>query len=117
MEKAYQYYEDLGIHAIKTGYAGGLVPKGEFHHGQYMVRHHQKVIETAAKHQLAIDAHEPSKATGLRRTYPNFMTREGVRGMEFNGWADENPPSHTTILPFTRILGGQIIRREFFRSI
>ena len=108
LEKAYQYYEDLGIHAIKTGYAGGLVPKGEFHHGQYMVRHHQKVIETAAKHQLAIDAHEPIKATGLRRTYPNFMTREGVRGMEFNGWADENPPSHTTILPFTRILGGPV---------
>ncbi len=108
MEKAYQFYEDLGIHAIKTGYAGGLVPKGEFHHGQYMVRHHQKVIETAAKHQLAIDAHEPIKATGLRRTYPNFMTREGVRGMEFNGWADENPPSHTTILPFTRILGGPV---------
>ena len=108
LEKAYQYYEDLGIHAIKTGYAGGLVPKGEFHHGQYMVRHHQKVIESAAKHQLAIDAHEPIKATGLRRTYPNFMTREGVRGMEFNGWADENPPSHTTILPFTRILGGPV---------
>lgn len=108
LEKAYQFYEDLGIHAIKTGYAGGLVPKGEFHHGQYMVRHHQKVIETAAKHQLAIDAHEPIKATGLRRTYPNFMTREGVRGMEFNGWADENPPSHTTVLPFTRILGGPV---------
>tara|TARA_B100000678_G_scaffold82230_2_gene68400 strand:+ start:37487 stop:39580 length:2094 start_codon:yes stop_codon:yes gene_type:complete len=108
MEKAFQFYEDLGIHAIKTGYAGGLVPKGEFHHGQYMVRHHQKVIETAAKHQLAIDAHEPIKATGLRRTYPNFMTREGVRGMEFNGWADENPPSHTTILPFTRILSGPV---------
>lgn len=108
MEKAYQFYEDLGIHAIKTGYAGGIVPKGEFHHGQYMVRHHQKVIDVAAKHKLAIDAHEPIKATGLRRTYPNFMTREGVRGMEFNGWANENPPSHTTILPFTRILGGPV---------
>ncbi|MBW2961986.1 glycoside hydrolase family 97 protein [Mesonia aestuariivivens] len=108
MEKAFQFYEDLGIHAIKTGYAGGIVPKGEFHHGQYMVRHHQKVIETAAKHQLAINAHEPIKATGLRRTYPNFMTREGVRGMEFNGWSHENPPSHTAILPFTRILGGPV---------
>jgi alpha-glucosidase len=73
-----------------------------------MVRHHQKVIETAAKYQIGLDAHEPIKATGIRRTYPNFMTREGVRGMEFNAWSEGNPPEHTTILPFTRVLGGPV---------
>jgi alpha-glucosidase len=108
LEPAFQLYKDNGIHYVKTGYAGQIVPKGEYHHGQYMVRHHQKVIETAAKYQIGLDAHEPIKATGIRRTYPNFMTREGVRGMEFNAWSEGNPPEHTTILPFTRVLGGPV---------
>ena len=75
----------------------------EWHHGQYMVEHHQRVIETAAKYGIMINAHEPIKDTGLRRTYPNFMTREGARGQEYNAW-DDNPPDHVTILPFTRLL-------------
>lgn len=106
MEKAFKYYHDLGIGAVKTGYAGPINPEGEFHHGQFMVRHYRKVVEMAAKYQIMIDAHEPIKDTGIRRTYPNMMTREGVRGMEYNAWSEPSPPNHTTILPFTRGLSG-----------
>jgi len=98
----------LGIRTVKTGYAGQIVPKGEFHHGQYMIRHYRKVLETAAKYNIMLDVHEPIKPTGLRRTYPNMMTREGVRGMEWNAWSEGNIPEHTTIIPFTRMLGGPI---------
>ena len=94
-----------GIHALKTGYAGRITGK-QFHHGQYMVRHYQKVIEEAARRQIMIDAHEPIKATGIRRTWPNFMCREGARGMEWNAWSAGNKPEHQTILPYTRLLGG-----------
>jgi glucan 1,4-alpha-glucosidase len=106
LEKSFQLYKDLGIHAVKTGYAGEIRPKGERHHGQYMIRHYQKVVELAAKYQIAINAHEPSKDTGLRRTWPNFMSREGLRGGEYEAWSAGNPPEHTLILPFTRYLGG-----------
>jgi alpha-glucosidase len=108
LDAAFQLYRDLGIHHLKTGYAGGIIPKGEYHHGQWMVRHYRKVIEKAADYQISINAHEPIKATGLRRTWPNMMTREGVRGMEYNAWSEGMPPEHTTILPFTRVLGGPI---------
>lgn len=108
LDTAFQLYQDLGIHHVKTGYAGGVIPKGEYHHGQWMVRHYRKVVEKAAEYQIGINAHEPIKATGLRRTYPNMMTREGVRGMEYNAWSEGMPPQHTTILPFTRVLGGPI---------
>ena len=94
-----------GIHALKTGYAGRITGK-QYHHGQFMVRHYQKVIEEAAKRQIMIDAHEPIKATGIRRTWPNFMCREGARGMEWNAWSAGNKPEHQTILPYTRLLGG-----------
>jgi hypothetical protein len=108
LENAFAFYNELGIRAVKTGYAGQIIPKGEYHHGQYMVRHYRKVLETAAKYRIMLDAHEPIAATGLRRTYPNMMTREGVRGMEYNAWSDGNPPEHTTIIPFTRMLSGPI---------
>ena len=108
LEPAYKLYNSLGIHVVKTGYAGGIVPKGEHHHGQWMVRHYRRVVKTAAKYHIAVDAHEPIKDTGIRRTWPNMMTREGVRGMEYNAWSEGNPPEHTTILPFTRGLGGPI---------
>ncbi|OQX97528.1 MAG: alpha-glucosidase [Bacteroidetes bacterium 4572_117] len=106
MEKAFGLYKSLGIHMVKTGYAGAITPSGQYHHGQYMVNHYRKVVELAAKYKLVVDAHEPIKATGIRRTYPNMMTREGARGMEWNGWSDGNPPEHHVILPFTRILAG-----------
>lgn len=107
MNDAFAKLHNNGIRTLKTGYAGPI-PNGQFHHGQKMVQHYRKVIETAAKYHLMIDAHEPIKATGISRTYPNMMTREGARGMEWNGWSEGNPPEHHVILPFTRCLGGPI---------
>ncbi len=110
LEDAYAFLQNHGMKAVKTGYVehGDTLTNGEYHHGQYYVRHFQKVIETAARHQVAVVAHEPIKATGKRRTYPNMISREGARGQEYNAWAEDggNPPSHTTILPFTRMLAG-----------
>lgn len=105
LDNAYKWYADLGVHSVKTGYAGGL-PGGHNHHGQFNVRHYRKVVQTAAKYHTTIDAHEPIKDTGIRRTYPNMMTREGARGMEWNAWSEGNPPEHHVLLPFTRLLGG-----------
>jgi len=108
LETAFSLYEQLGIPAVKTGYAGKILPEGQHHHGQWMVNHYQKVVETAARYRLMIDAHEPIKPTGLYRTWPNMMTREGARGQEYNAWSSGNPPDHTTILPFTRGLAGPL---------
>lgn len=105
LDSALDWAASYGIRAIKTGYAGAI-PGAHKHHGQYMVRHYQKVVEAAAARQIMINAHEPIKATGIRRTWPNFMSREGARGMEWNAWSAGNPPEHQTILPFTRLLGG-----------
>lgn len=70
------------------------------------MRHYRKVVQTAAKYHTTLDVHEPIKDTGIRRTYPNMMTREGARGMEWNAWSEGNPPSHHVTLPFTRLLAG-----------
>ena len=105
MDHAMQWYTDHGIHLLKTGYAGAF-PDGYLHHSQYGVNHYQRVVETAARHQMTLDAHEPIKDTGIRRTWPNMMTREGARGMEWNAWSEGNPPSHHVMLPFTRLLSG-----------
>lgn len=106
LEQAFDLYRQLGIVAVKTGYAGQILPKGFHHHGQFMVRHYRRVVEEAAKRNIMINAHEPIKDTGIRRTWPNMLSREGARGMEYNAWSEGNPPEHTTILPFTRLLGG-----------
>jgi alpha-glucosidase len=108
LDSAFGLYQRLGIGAVKTGYVGNLTPAGDAHHGQYMVRHWRTVIEAAARHHLMLDAHEPIKDTGERRTYPNMMTREGARGQEYNAWSEDggNPPEHETILFFTRLLAG-----------
>ncbi len=110
LDTAYRLMQQLGIHAVKTGYVGKIIPKGEYHHGQWMVNHYRKVLETAAKYQIAINAHEPIKATGIRRTYPNAIAREGLRGQEFNAWSVDggNPPEHLPIVAFTRMLAGPI---------
>lgn len=110
LDTAYRLMERLGIHSVKTGYVGKIIPKGEYHHGQWMVNHYRKVLEQGAKYQVAINAHEPIKATGLRRTYPNAIAREGLRGQEFNAWAADggNPPEHISIVAFTRMLAGPI---------
>ena len=114
---AFDLYEELGVTRVKTGYVAGTswlkwvdedgVPHYEYHDGQFAVQHHMKVIEEAARRGISINPHEPVKDTGLRRTYPNWVTREGARGQEYNAWGQPpNPPEHTTILPFTRMLSG-----------
>jgi alpha-glucosidase len=110
-------YARLGIDSVKTGYvadAGGVKALGEdgkihfeWHDGQVMSRHHLKVVTEAAQRHIAVVAHEPIKDTGLRRTYPNWVAREGARGMEYNAWGNPpNPPEHEANLVFTRMLGG-----------
>jgi hypothetical protein len=109
LDTAYSLMKELGIHAVKTGYVGPIIPEGEYHHGQWMVNHYRKVLAKAAQSEVMIIAHEPIKATGIRRTYPNMVAREGLRGSEFNSpWGGGNPPEHLTIVPFTRMLGGPI---------
>lgn len=108
LDEAFTLYRDLGIPAVKTGYAGAIFPRGYHHHGQWMVRHYRMVVEKAARYGLMLDVHEPIKDTGISRTYPNMMTREGVRGTEYNAWETGNPPDHMTILPFTRMLAGPL---------
>lgn len=105
LETAMQRYAGLGVHAIKTGYAGGF-RDGQLHHSQYGVRHYQRVVETAARYGIVIDAHEPIKDTGIRRTWPNMMTREGARGMEWNAWSEGNSAEYLCTLPFVRLLSG-----------
>ena len=122
LDSALALYARLGVDALKTGYVGGgrgmlrtdgpgLAPGDsafEWHHGQFMVRHHARVVETAARYRVTVDIHESVKDTGLRRTWPNLVSREGARGQEWNAWAPDggNPPEHETVLPFTRLLGG-----------
>lgn len=105
LDSAFKWYKSLGIDNVKTGYAGGM-PDGQVHQGQFGVRHFQKVVETAARYGITINGHEIIKDTGIRRTWPNMMSRECARGMEWNGWSAGNPPSHYEILPFTRLLSG-----------
>ncbi len=114
---ALDLYAKLGIDSVKTGYvadAGGVQAMGadgrihfEWHDGQVQARHHLRVVEEAAKRKIAVNPHEPIKDTGLRRTYPNWVSREGARGMEYNAWGDPpNPPEHEVNLVFTRMLAG-----------
>jgi alpha-glucosidase len=115
---ALDLYARLGVDSFKTGYvcddgqvdrrnpAGGPLLR-EWHDGQFMARHHLKVVQEAAARRLAVNPHEPIKDTGLRRTYPNWISREGARGMEYNAWGQPpNPPEHEVNLVFTRMLSG-----------
>ena len=108
LDSAFALYRSLGIDAIKSGYVTDTIDGGHSHYSQAMVRHHRKVIETAARYGIMLDVHEPVHDTGERRTWPNMMTREGARGQEYNAWGSEggNPPEHETILFFTRLLAG-----------
>jgi len=117
MEAGLDLYARHGVDAVKTGYVADASqaqvrgPDGRihraWHEGQAMAQHHQRVVEAAARRKIAINAHEPIKDTGLRRTWPNFVSREGARGMEFNAWGDPaNPPEHEVNLVFTRLLAG-----------
>lgn len=118
LEEAMKLYDRLGIRVVKTGYvadAGGIIAPGdgpgeirmEYHDGQRQVQHHQRVVETAAKYRIAVNPHEPVKDTGLRRTWPNWVAREGARGMEYNAWGQfANGPDHEPTLVYTRMLSG-----------
>ena len=118
LDDAMKLYGQLGVKAVKTGYvadAGGIIAPGdtpgttrmEWHDGQRQVQHHLKVVQAAAKYKVAVNPHEPIKDTGLRRTYPNWVAREGARGMEYNAWgAFANGPDHEPTLVYTRMLSG-----------
>ncbi len=117
MADAFDLYESVGVRQVKTGYvadAGEIkridrdgVARYEWHDGQFMADHHIRVLKEAAKRKISINPHEPVKDTGLRRTYPNWLSREGARGQEYNAWGiPPNPPEHTAILPYTRMLSG-----------
>jgi len=108
LDSAFALYQRLGINAIKSGYVADTVGGGHSHYGQFAVRHHRKVMETAARYGIMVNAHEPIHDTGERRTFPNMMSREGARGQEYNAWSNDggNPPEHETILFFTRLLAG-----------
>ena len=107
LEAAYNYYASQGVHYIKTGYAGSMMTingRREFHHSQLGVNHYQKTVELAAKKHICLDIHEPIKGTGIERTWPNLLSREGARGQEYEGGAIS--PSHACFLPYTRLLAG-----------
>jgi hypothetical protein len=106
MDDAYTFMKENGYDAVKTGYVGKIIPRGEWHDGQWMVNHYNRVARKAAEYKIMIDVHEPVRPTGLHRTYPNWLACEAARGNEFNAWSVGSPPEHETILPFTRLMGG-----------
>jgi len=106
MDTAYRFMKANGYDAVKTGYVGHIIPRGEHHDGQWMVNHYLRVAQKTAAYKIMLDAHEPVRPTGLHRTYPNWLACEAARGMEFNAWSEGNRPNHDVILPFTRFMGG-----------
>lgn len=106
LDEAFRFMKEYGYDAVKTGYVGRIIPRGEHHDGQWMVNHYLRVVQKAAEYKISIDSHESVRPTGLQRTYPNWLASEAARGNEFNAWSVGNPPEHETILPFTRFIGG-----------
>ncbi|MBD5304833.1 MAG: glycoside hydrolase family 97 protein [Bacteroides sp.] len=105
LDRAFQFMKDNNYDAVKTGYVGAIIPRSEHHTSQWMVDHARHVIERAADYKIMVDSHEAPRPTGLCRTYPNWLAQESARGGEFESMGG-NPPSHTCILPFTRLKGG-----------
>jgi glucan 1,4-alpha-glucosidase len=105
LDKAYQFMVDNGYHAVKSGYVGNILPRGEHHYGQWMNNHYLYCVTKAADYKIMVDAHEAVRPTGLCRTYPNLIGNESARGTEYEAFGGNNP-DHTTILPFTRLQGG-----------
>jgi hypothetical protein len=106
LDRAMDLMKQYGYPAVKSGYVGKIIPRGEFHDGQTMVNHFNFVAKRMADNKLMVNSHESSRPTGCHRTYPNYIAAEAARGNEFNAWSNGNPPMHETILPFTRLLGG-----------
>ena len=105
LDSALMRYAGLGMHNLMTDFSGTL-PDGCSRRSQYGVRHCRRVVEAAARHCMTVDMREPVKDCGIRRTWPNMMSREGARGKEWDAWSAGNPPSHEVTLPFTRLLAG-----------
>lgn len=105
MDKAYQFMADNGYNAVKSGYVGNILPRGEHHYGQWMNDHYLYAVKKAADYKICVNAHEAVRPTGLCRTYPNLIGNESARGTEYEAFAGSKP-FHTTLLPFTRLLGG-----------
>jgi susB len=105
MEEAYQLMNKYGYNAVKSGYVGNIIPRGEHHYGQWMINHYLYAVKKAAEHHIMVNAHEAVRPTGLCRTYPNLIGNESARGTEYESFGG-NKPFHTTILPFTRLMGG-----------
>jgi glucan 1,4-alpha-glucosidase len=106
LDQAYQFMKENGYDAVKSGYVGRIIPRGEHHDSQWTVNHYLRVAEKTAQYKIMLDTHEPARPTGLHRTYPNWLACEAARGNEFNAFSVGNPPDHETILPFTRLMGG-----------
>jgi hypothetical protein len=106
LDRAMNLMKQYGYPAVKSGYVGRIIPRGEFHDGQTMVNHFNYVAERMAENKLMLNSHESTRPTGYHRTYPNYIAAEAARGNEFNAWSNGNQPTHETILPFTRLLGG-----------
>ena len=105
MDEAYKLMDKYGYNAVKSGYVGNMIPRGEHHYGQWLNNHYLYAVTEAAKHKIMVNAHEAVRPTGLCRTYPNLIGNESARGTEYEAFAG-NKPSHTTVLPFTRLQGG-----------
>ncbi len=105
LQDAFRFMKDNGYDAVKTGYVGKMIPRSEHHDGQWMVNHYNYVVETAARYRIMVNSHEAVRPTGMCRTYPNWIAQESARGTEFESF-NGITPDHTTILPFTRLMGG-----------
>ena len=105
LEKAYSLMNEYGYDAVKSGYVGDILPRGEHHYGQWMVNHYLYAVTEAARHHVMVNAHEAVRPTGLCRTYPNLIGNESAMGTEYQAFGGIQP-KHTTILPFTRLNGG-----------
>jgi len=105
LDKAYQFMKDNGYDAVKSGYVGNIVPRGENHYSQPIINHYQYAIEKAAEYKVMVNAHEAVRPTGIGRTYPNLIGNESARGTEYQAFGGSKP-NHVTLLPFTRLLGG-----------
>ncbi|MFV5687454.1 glycoside hydrolase family 97 protein [Flavobacterium sp. ZT3R25] len=105
MDKAYQFMKDNGYDAVKSGYVGDILPRGENHYSQWIVNHYQYAVEKAAEYKIMVNAHEAIRPTGICRTYPNLIGNEAARGTEYQAFGGSKP-NHVTVLPFTRLVGG-----------
>lgn len=105
LDDAFSFMNKHGYTAVKTGYVGPIIPRSEYHDGQWMVNHYNFVAQKAAQYKIMVNSHEAVRPTGISRTYPNWIAQESARGTEFESF-NGNRPDHTTILPFTRLMGG-----------